>query len=125
MSLATDVEEQIRRYVGELVSADDLSDWLSAHAHEVLDPGDADLRRLMDLAFSTLEDMFQGHRTEAEVRTLLASELPTTITLSPVSAESMRTVTVTGTAFTFRESIIWNPSRLHEGTYTGAAALGN
>ena len=75
MSLATNVQEQIRRYVVGLVSADDLSDWLSVHAQQVLDSGNSELRQLMDLTFNLLEDEGNGFRTEDEAREILGREV--------------------------------------------------
>jgi hypothetical protein len=82
MSLAIDVQEQIRRYIVGFVSADELSDWLDAHAQRIHDARDDRLRRLTDLTLSLLEDVFQGHRTDEEARGALASGVPTTATLS-------------------------------------------
>lgn len=78
MTLSSQVHEQIRRYVVGLVSADDLSDWLSTRAREIFDSGDADLRRLMDLAFSTTEDVFNGVRTDDDAREVLGEGVSTT-----------------------------------------------
>ena len=76
MQLASDVQEQIRRYIVGLVSADDLSDWLSVHAQQVHDAGIPELRRLMDLAFNVLEDEANGLRTEKEAKEILVNWSP-------------------------------------------------
>ena len=72
MNLASTVQEQIRRFVVGLVSADDLSDWLDAHAQQIHDAGDSELRRLTDTAFALLEDVLQGQRTEKDGRAALS-----------------------------------------------------
>jgi hypothetical protein len=82
MSLATNVQEQIRRFVVGVVSADDLSDWLDAHAQRIHDAGDSETRRLTDLAFNLLEDIVQGNRTTEEVQARLSTKVPMTVILS-------------------------------------------
>lgn len=72
MALAADVREQIRSYVAGSARADDLSDWLDAHAQQIHDAEDVELRRLTDLTFSLLEDVFQGKRTDREAKTHLS-----------------------------------------------------
>ena len=98
MSLATNVQDQIRRFVVGLVSADDLSDWLDAHAQAIHDAGDDQLRRLVDTAFSLLEDIQQGHRCEEDVQTLLSHEVHMAVGFSGFLRSSEGTVAiVTGT----------------------------
>ena len=80
MSLGTDVQDQLRRFIIGLVSADDLSDWLDAHAQRIHNSDDVQLRRLTDLAFSLLEDEASGLRTDAEVRAILEQTVPSTVT---------------------------------------------
>lgn len=82
MQLADSVQEEIRRYVVGLVSADDLSDWLDMHAQAIHDEGGRWLRQFADLAHSLLEDVFQGHRTDEDVRSVLSAELPLDSTVS-------------------------------------------
>lgn len=82
MSLATDVQEQIRRYIVGSVNADDLSDWLDAHAQAIHAADDGELRRLTDLTFSMLEDVFQGQRTEIEARLLMGAQVPSELSYS-------------------------------------------
>lgn len=79
MSLGTDVQDQIRRFVVGFVSADDLSDWLDAHAQRIHDTGDIELRRLTDLVFSLLEDEANGLRTGDQVRAILEQTVPSTV----------------------------------------------
>jgi hypothetical protein len=79
MSLGTDVQEQIRRFVVGIVSADDLSDWLDAHAQQIHDAGDAELRRLTDLVFSLIEDETNGLRNDEQVRAILEQAMPSTV----------------------------------------------
>jgi hypothetical protein len=87
MQLADIVQKQIRRFAVGIVSADDLSDWLSVHAQAVHDSGDADLRRLTDFAFSLVEDVFQEHRQEEEAQKILWNVLPTTETVTVLQRE--------------------------------------
>ena len=75
MSLTADVQEQIRRYVVGVVDGDDLSDWLDAHAQQIHDSGDVELRRIADLTHSLLEDVYQNLRTNDEARLLLAPHI--------------------------------------------------
>ena len=63
-------------YVDGRVSAEDLSDWLDSHAQEIHDTKNLGLRGLSDLAFSLLEDVNQGHRTDEEVRLVPPSMVP-------------------------------------------------
>ena len=79
MSLASNVQDQIRRFIVGFVSADDLSDWLDVHAQGIHDDDDAELRRLTDLVFSLLEDEIQGFRTDEEVRAILERAVPATV----------------------------------------------
>lgn len=79
MNLATDVQDQIRRFVVGIVSADDLSDWLDVHAQQIHDAGDAELRRLTDLVFSLLEDEANSLRTGEQVRAILEQAVPSTV----------------------------------------------
>src|SRR5262245_8004383 len=114
MSLVTDVQDQIRRFVVGLVSADDLSDWLDAHAQAIHDDDNSDLRRLTDTTFSLLEDIFQGQRSEDEVQALLANDIEMRVSFSGVLTFGPETVIietgtmpknpVTGTSTAFRLS---------------------
>ncbi len=79
MSLTTDVQEQIRRYVVGAVDADDLSEWLDAHAQQIHDGGDSQLRGLTDLTHSLLEDVFQGVRTDDDARLTLGMQTPSAV----------------------------------------------
>jgi hypothetical protein len=105
MGLTAAVQEQIRRFVVEQVSADDLSDWLSAHAQQVLDSGKTEARRLMDLVFSLLEDEIQGYRTGEEIRSILASEVPLTVSVRGLHSDLDRTISAAITDFTWNEAL--------------------
>lgn len=114
MGLTAAVQEQIRRFVDGQVSADDLSDWLDAHAQQVLDSGKTEARRLMDLTFSLLEDEVQGNRCQLDVREFLASEVPLVqaVTFDPMTLAT--TVSSTGTVATRTEVLgscptVWTP----------------
>lgn len=114
MGLTAAVQEQIRRFVVELVSADDLSDWLSSHAQQVLDSGDAEARRLMDLTLSLLEDEIQGHRSEEDVRSILAREVPLTVSVTGFINETGQAAGRASTMITVRNQAnfrpIWAPT---------------
>ena len=97
MSLATDVREQIRRYVVGAVDADDLSDWLDTHAQQIHDSGNSELRQLADLTHSLLEDVVQGLRTEADAQHTLTMRVPSeaphtanTLSDGPIAPHSNR-----------------------------------
>ncbi len=93
MSLATDVYEQIRRYMRGTLVADDLSDWLDEQAQQTHDAGDADLRELTDLTHSLLEDVFADQRSDAEARAALQHAIPGWAVSTPATSSSLYTAT--------------------------------
>jgi len=76
LRFAGEVLDQIRRYIDEVSTAEELSSWLDAHAQEIHDTGMLELRGLTDLAFSLLEESLQGTRTDESVRRSLATAVP-------------------------------------------------
>lgn len=112
MQLADTVQEEIRRYVVGLVSADDLSDWLDMHAQAIHDEGGRWLRQLADLAHSLLEDVFEGQRTDENARSVLSAELPlnSAVTVFERAFQGVVSYSTSGTMGTFT----------HPSTYTAA-----
>jgi hypothetical protein len=99
MSLAADVQEQIRRYIAGLISADDLSDWLDARAEEV------------------------GNRSDESAREVLAAQMATTERVTVVISSYVQVASVTGTAGTLTISpssaFAWAPTANNVGAHAG------
>jgi hypothetical protein len=72
MDLVSELREQIRAYVQGRAALADLRLWLSDHVQEISDTGSRELDTLDGLVWVLLSELDYGHRTEDEVRRLLA-----------------------------------------------------
>jgi hypothetical protein len=76
LRFAHEVLDQIRCYIDGVITAEDLSSWLDAHAQQIHDSESLELRGLADLAFSLLDEALQGARTDESARRSLVAAMP-------------------------------------------------